>query len=290
MRTAFLLLALGVLSVEAFNPYLQWYDRRPYAESDMEGYGMAPHVIPKVDYKINAISECCVNRCGGDKNSACAEGCDTWLQHSSLNWAGTEFHSTLKNKCVKDCYAAPLAKAARLADTKPGGPTSSHFSKMMHELHPKKDMAECAKGCATYMQCIEHTTKRSCMSYMDTLNGKSLVHAECKVKADGSCNGKSDTWGPVLGGRITTKNAGECRAACEAMSVHPRRCMAWTYKEDKGYCFRLGVEATTKAVRDEATSQDKFFEGLFRSGICNDDKPKNEDPDNEAQSAGAGGY
>ena len=52
----------------------------------MEGYGMAPHVTKKVDYKINAISKCCVNRCGGDKDSACAEGCDTWLTHSSLNW------------------------------------------------------------------------------------------------------------------------------------------------------------------------------------------------------------
>merc|ERR1719197_1103019 len=120
-------------------------------------------------------------------------------------------------------------------------------------------MAECAKGCAKYMKCIEHTTKRSCTSYMGALKGKSLVHAECKVEADGRCKGNSGTWGPVLGGRITTKNAGECRAACEAMSVHPRRCMAWTYKEDKGYCFRLGVEATTKAVRDEATSQGKFF-------------------------------
>jgi hypothetical protein len=131
---------------------------------------------------------------------------------------------------------------------------------------------------------------KTCNRYLGRLQGKSLVHAECKVEdgmryaaskksaadaaakvgtaedpadVSGMCHGKSGTWGVVIDNRIVVASKAECRLACKEHN----RCEAWTYKKDTGYCFRLAGEGNTDTVIQAALSQGAHFAD-YESGLC----------------------
>jgi hypothetical protein len=192
------------------------------------------------------------------------DNCETFTRYMNVKTRiATQVTSTIKTSVLIDGVTGEPATSDTL-ECQAGQLGTGPF--LVHETDDDVDVTADSCHCHNLQRPNGH-----CNRMLSALKGKSLVHAECAVEnPNGGCTGDSGTWGPVLGRRITVDTAADCRDACEAYgpNAQGQRCMAWSFRADRKFCFRLGHAATTKAVIKEARNQPSKNFKNWESGMC----------------------
>jgi hypothetical protein len=123
-------------------------------ESKFNNRGM--YLPPKlVHYSPRTSKVCCENRCRDHVDvefEDCKEGCEMWLQFSSLNWESHDMWSKLEQKCWKDCSMPALWQKHQNIE---GHEQNSEY---YWKKHGVVDESMCNQGCSHYFSCMHANT------------------------------------------------------------------------------------------------------------------------------------